>query len=395
MTLLFLLLASCSCYDPTVGTLPDNVGAAFAPCQESEIKFLATKHNFQLAFEPCGSNNFVAFEWSPDGRQLYFQLGETGYVMEADSATRQTTTVPTPSPIGSAAWISSTRLALPVGPDAAEGSNRIAVFDIAQKSVFYRDVAKPRIPIVLRSERPGEVLLVVADGDDAPRHLLRMDLNDGSTTDAFPWLQDGFDTLTISPAAQSLLVGRENTVTHYRLDGSVAGTYTPATRGSLHRDGRWLALEHEGDEISIFYQRAWDDMSEAQRRREAQRAERLSSGLPESYPKTVRPPTLSFVDLNDGARWKLTSVHGSSYQWYEATDYYGSFVFWGFEGKQFKRNVLLGQMGNRLRATEIGRTFMGVVPMNEAAESRAPEVKGAAPEPVPEADEPPPATVVQ
>ncbi|MCB9676571.1 MAG: PD40 domain-containing protein [Alphaproteobacteria bacterium] len=376
MTFLIAMLASCT-YDPTVGTLPDNVGAAFAPCQESEIKFLATKHNFQTAFEPCGNNNFTAFAWSPDGSQLYFQLGQTGYVMDAVAENRATTTVPTPSPIGAASWLSSTRIALPVGPgpEDQEGPNRIAVFDLAQKSVFYRDTSFALVPDVLRSAQPDHALVVGQSADGAPKTLVRMDLADGSTEKAFDWLEDGFDTLTITPQADSLVVGRDNTVTHYLLDGTVKGTYTPALRGTVHPDGRWLALEHEGDEISIFYQRAWDDMSDAQRRREAQRAERLAETLPDSYPTTVRPPTLSFVDLNDGARWMLTSVHGEQFQWYEASPYYASFIFWGFEGKQFKRNVLLGQMGNRLRATEIGRKFMGVVPMNEIAEARSPEAK--------------------
>jgi len=368
---LTILIALLSCaYDPTVGTLPDNVGAAFAPCQPSEIKFLGTKHNFQLVFEPCGNNNFSTFSWSPDGAQIYFQNGQTGYVMDAEAENKQTLTVPTPSPIGHAAWLNNSRLALSVGPETDDGPNRLAVFDIGSKAVFYRTIPHVWVPDVLRSNHDGEALLVVADAEDAPKQLLRMDLATGEMSKAFDWLDAGFDTITITPAANAVLVGRENTVTHYTLAGTVEGTYTPATRGSLHPEGRWLALEYAGEEISIFYQRAWDDMTDAQRRREAQRAKRLASGLPESYPTTVSPPTLSFVDLLDGARWRLSSIYGEQFQWYEPTPYYASFILWGFEGKQFRRNVMLGQMGNRFRATEIGREFMGVIPMNDLAEAR-------------------------
>ncbi|MCA9572102.1 MAG: hypothetical protein KC656_29890, partial [Myxococcales bacterium] len=372
---MFLLaLIGCS-YDPTVGTLPDNVGQAFAPCQESEIRFLATKHNFQTVFEPCGNNQFGAFAWAPTGTHLYFQLGQTAYVMHASAEDKRTLTVPTPSPIGEAAWLSASQIAIPVGPEAADGKNRLAVFDLEQQSVFYREVPHASIQAVHKPATPGEALLVVAESEDAPRSLVRIALADGAVEPAAPWLT-GFDTLdwvvtsgedmqTPVPA-EVAVVGRGNTVTlHDASSGEVWKTFEDATAGALHPKGRWLALEHLGEEVSIFYQRAWDDMSEAQRRREQARAEKLASGLPESYQKTVRPPAIALVDLTDGARWDLTSVQGEDFAWYTAQDYWASFIFWGFEGKQFKRNVLLGQMGSRLRATEIGREFLGVVPVND------------------------------
>lgn len=376
----WILTLLLGCYDPTVGTLPDNVGQAFAPCQESEIRFLATKHNFQLSFEPCGNNNFVAYSWSPDGANLYFQLGTTGYVMNAAAENKQTLTVPTPSPIGMADWVTSRRLALPVGPEEAGGKNRIAVYDLDQKSVFYRELDVPGVDRVLASGDPSQLLIVTGPPQEAkvtddaeaarvPKKILRMDLADGSTKPAFPWL-DSFDTIDVAPVPQRVIVGKGEKVTVHDLEGKALTSFEPATRGTLHPEGRWLALEHEGDEQSIFYQRAWDDMTEQQRRRERQRAEKLAASLPDSYPTTVRPPMISLVDLQDDARFVLTSVHGSEFQWYEAVPYHASFIFWGFEGKQFKRNVLLGQMGSRLRATELGREFMGVEPMNEVAKSR-------------------------
>ena len=38
------------------------------------------------------------------------------------------------------------------------------------------------------------------------------------------------------------------------------GTWSPAKRGVLHKDGRWLALEYDEAPISIFYQRTWDEL---------------------------------------------------------------------------------------------------------------------------------------
>lgn len=385
---LLLALFACS-YDPTVGTLPDNVGQAFAPCQESEIKFLATKHNFSLAFEPCGKNSFGAFAWAPSGIWLYFQLGQTGYVMNAEAENKQTLTVPTPSPIGEAAWLTPAQLALPVGPAEEGGKNRLAVFDIEQQSVYYRDVSAAFIDKVVRSPTAGEALVVTADTEDGPRSVQRLVLADGAASRAYPWasgadtfdlvVTDGLDMDSPVPGVVAVL-GRGQTVTlHDAANGEVWKTFEGATAGSLHRRGRWLALEREGEEVSVFYQRAWDDMTEAQRRREQKRAEKLAAGLPDSYPKTVRPPSFDIVDLRDDARWNLTSVHGTDFSWYEAQDYWASFIFWGFEGKQFKRNVLLGQMGDRLRATELGRDFMGVEAANSAAESRVKPAQKASP----------------
>lgn len=377
MTFLTLMLAACT-YDPTVGTLPDNVNAAFERCEESQINFLARKHNFQAVFEPCGNNRFRAFSWAPDGRRIYFQLGQTGYVMNAEADTKPTITVPIPPPIGAATWLSANRLAIPVGPDATDEGNRVAVFDIDQKSVFYQPVPHARVPAGWATSNPGEVLLVVQDAAedpnkplDGPKSLVRVSLEDGSTSAGFPWLTDPFDTFTITPSIGLAAIGRGTTVSLYDIEtGALEGSHSPATRGTVHSEGRWLVLEHLGEPISIFYQRAWDEMSEQQRRREQQRAERMASKVASSYPTTVQPPTLSLVDRKDGARWMFTSVYGTDFQWYEAQHYYASFIFWGFEGKQFRRNVMLGQFGTRIRATEIGRDFMGVVPMNDAARSR-------------------------
>ena len=94
------------------------------------------------------------------------------------------------------------------------------------------------------------------------------------------------------------------------------------------------------------------------------RVKQFESTLPESYPKTVQPPMFSFVDMMDPGekRWEINSAYGYDFQWYEATEYYGSFMLWGFEGKQLKRNVMLGQWSDRLRAMSKRRKFTGVEP---------------------------------
>jgi hypothetical protein len=65
----------------------------------------------------------------------------------------------------------------------------------------------------------------------------------------------------------------------------------------------------------------------------------------------------------------ISSVYGSQFQWYEPTPYFGSLMMWGFEGKQMKRNVLLGDMGGRFHMVENDRTMMGITRYPEGEDS--------------------------
>ena len=156
-------------------------------------------------------------------------------------------------------------------------------------------------------------------------------------------------------------VGRDNTVERVDLaDGSVLNQWSPATRGVLHHDGRWLALEHEGEAVSIFYQRSWDELPPQARERELRRARAWEDRLPDWYPREVHPPTITVVDTTTNARWMFTGFHGHQFSWYEPADFYVSIVLWGFEGKELNRNVLLGNLGDRLRSIEKGEEMFGV-----------------------------------
>ncbi|MBX2803601.1 MAG: hypothetical protein KTR31_38335 [Myxococcales bacterium] len=369
--LTLLAIAACSTADPTAGTLSQNVGQAFEPCSEAEIRYLATKHNFMTAFRPCGNNHFGDFSWSLDGRQLYFQLGMGHHIMDAEAPTKDTRVVPTPSPIGPAAWVSSTRLVVPVGPDADAAAEanvpRLALYDTEQASVFTVNLpaAWTEILDLQRADDSAHVLLsALVEGT---RKVYSVDLTDGTVGQPFEWLS-AVDTFSYTPSQKLLVVGAGNTVTvHETEQGQAKASFTPALRGTLHPEGRWLMLEHEGDPISIFYQRAWDELSEQARERELRRAQRFEERLPDSFETEVRPPTLSFVDMTTSKRFRIDSVYGSDFEWYEPTPFYGSFRLWGFEGKQFKRNVLLGNFTDRMTAAAAGATFIGVEPFEPEA----------------------------
>ncbi len=365
-----------SCMDPNAGTLSQNVGSAFAPCNEAEIGFYADKHNFMTAFRPCGNNHFESFAWSPDGKRLYFQLGTEHHVMDAEAKTKDTRVVPTPSPVGPATWISSSRLVVPVRPgvDAEAGaSNQLAVYDLDQSTVFSVDLPAGVTAIrdVQPSSDPGSILLSFDNA--GTREIAKMAVSDASISPAFPWLDaadlDGKSIVnfTYTPEQDALLVGTEAGVRWFvGSSGEPRSTFSDARRASLHREGRWLMIEYDGEEQSVFYQRAWDELPEQARKRELRRAKQFEDQLPDSYQKTVRPPMLSFVDVPTGRRWKVTSVQGSQFAWYPMS-LYGSFVMWGFEGKQFRRNVLLGNFATRMLTAAADSTYIGVEPFGSSS----------------------------
>lgn len=370
MNLMLLALAGCLGPSNPDQSLSQNVGAAFAPCNEAEIRYLADKHNMMTAFRPCGNNHFDDAAWSPDGRQLYFRLATTHHIMNADAPNKDTRVVPTRSPVGPAGWLSATRLAVPVAPDPEKGEAappQLAVFDTEQATVFSVDLPADWTDIedVQASGDPEHVLMSARSGES--RRAFRVSVSDGTVAPAFDWLTE-LDTFALTPPQNVVAVGRGTTVTlHDAETGESKGSWSPAIRGTVHRDGRWLMLEHEGEPVSVFYQRAWDELSEKARAREIARVKQFEEQLPDTFEKTVRPPTLSFVDLPSGQRYRIDSVLGYDFEWYGPSGLYGSFLLWGFEGKQFKRNVMLGDFTSRMTVPAAGSTFIGVEKWESAA----------------------------
>ena len=377
--------------DPNQQTLSQNVGAAFAPCNDSEITYLARKHNFMLSFRPCANNNFEQYAWSPDGRLLYFQLVLTAYVMDAEADTKNTSALPISTPLGPPAWVTATRLAVPVGPpgDSEPGAPmRMALVEVRQPSTFYVDLPAGfgDVEEMERGREAGEVLALAKW--KGKRTVWAIDTNTGQVTEAFPFLPSGLSSMTFTPQQDVVTVGvgDEEVQLWSTLDGVRVATFAPALRGDLHPDGQWVMLEHLGEPVSIFYQRSWDELSEQARERELRRLQRFEENLPEQFPREVQPPTLSYASVVSGERYLLESVFGRDFSWYEPTPHFGAFVLWGFEGKQYKRNVMLGNFTDRLRAVEKGRDFLGVRKFTEAT-FRGPDGSPAAPAATPPAEE--------
>ena len=347
--------------DRSRGTFSEHVGEAFEECNPAEIRFLAGKHNFMTAFEPCGSNNLVHYAWSPDGTHLYFQLTMTARIMDAEADNKANFPLPIETPTGAATWLTNTRIAVPQGPLEEGGAERVVVFDLDSRQLIESDL--PGVfgaTDLQRGDSPSEIFFTASPTPEAERRIYQLDLDTGSVTPAFDFVEGPVESFTYTPDQHAIVVGSRGEVWHYDRTASALQNHWTGLRGALHPEGRWMMLEDEGEEVSIFYQRSWDELSENARRRELSRAERFEERLPEWYPRSVKPPGLSIIDLQSGERWMFTGFQGTQFQWYDAMDYYASIVLWGFEGKELNRNVLLGNLADRLRSIERGEEMLGV-----------------------------------
>jgi hypothetical protein len=376
-----LFVAGCQESTPRP-TLSDNVAASFTDCSDAEIKLLATKHNFMPAFKPCGNNRFESFSWSPDGTSLYFQLVNDPYIMDAASPTKAVSSVPIRKPIGTAHWLNSSRFVVPIGPSKTEPGHRLAVVQLGDApTVNYqplRDIKDVRS--IVTGPSSLEILMLV-ERQDGTTEAQTLHLGDGTTQRVLAWYPHPIDSLTYAADRDILVIGSGNTVRVVHQDRQeIMGAFAPAKRGTLHPSGEWLALEHKGEPISVFYQQTWESLSPRELEREKRRAADYASKLPKHLPTEVEPPTLSFAHLPTGKRWRLSSVHGHNFSWYTPTPNYGSFLFWGFEGKQHKRNVLLGSFADRLKHMKEGRDFHGVHLMEQATTSRLDLLEDSEPE---------------
>lgn len=347
-----LFLIACQ-PDPESTSLFRNVGMSFEACNEAEIRFRNERYHLMPALKVCGSNNVAHFAWNPSGTHLYFDLTLTGNLLDASQAHKPLSTLPFDQPTGSPAWITDSRLVVPVAPDPArrKAPERLAIYDTEQRVLSYHPVEDLlEVSDVHRGSSPSEIYFS-AISKSGERAAYRFDVDEAKVEPAFSWLTTPIDTLSVSPTADAVVVGAGGTVTVYTLEGEERGSW-PGVRGTVHPRGTWLALEKEGEEVSIFYQRSWENQTRRERELNQQRAERMASRFPDWYPKTVRLPTLEFINLQSGNRGELYQVFGTRFQWYPRQDFYGSFLLWGYEGKQLNRNVQLGDFALQLGAIE-------------------------------------------
>ena len=379
LPLVSLVLGACSRDDVYGGsTFTDNVEEAYAECSAAEIEFLAAKHSLQLAFDECGSNKFAEADWSPDGRLLYFQLTHGGHILDAENKTIEA--VPTEGPGAGAVWVRDGLLAVPLPP--AETSDDASVDAAPWRIAWFDRTARTMdtVPLTVRDPRDlqphgeGDDLLLTGLGEDGTRTVWRYRRNSGALEPALPFLPPGVERLVVEPDAG--LVGWSDG-TNGKLfqlpDGNVVMDLPGAKRVVPHHEGRYVALEVDGEPISLFDQRTWNELSPEAREREQRRKEQWLQNLPEWAPRESRPPEIHVVDMTTTRRFRITAFYGDHFEWWRPRNYWASFILWGIEGKQLHRNVAITDLHERLRMAAKGELPWGLEEVSEG--SAAPDAR--------------------
>jgi hypothetical protein len=307
------------------------------------------------AFKYCGSNNFNHYAWSPTGELLFFDLPMTANIMDAGKTNKPLYRLPIEIPTGQTAWLNQQKIAYPLAAkaDSKDKASRIGIFDTFQHTLDIRKASGLSDLDDMQRGLDPSTLYFTASGTAGTRTVHHLDVNTGSIQEAFAWLTGPVESFTFTPESNTVVIGAKNTVTAYQANsGEVIGQYSPATRGVMHPDGSWLALEHLGDTVSVFYQRRWEKQKGRDWAQEKKRVEDLESNLPSWYDPKVKLPSLSFVQLETGKRWTVRTFFGDKFRWYPPINsrakFFGSYILWGFEGKQVNRNVMLGDLSTLL-----------------------------------------------
>lgn len=382
-----LLLVGCP--DPEQhGSLYENAGAAFAQCNTSEIKHLADKHGMMGAFKFCGSNHFNHYAWSPTGELLFFDLPLTANLMDAGKKHKPLYRLPIEVPVGQTTWINQQRVAFPLG--AKEGGtpkvSRVGLFDTFQHTLDIRKVpGLSDLDELNRGLQPSDLYFTAADAS-GNRTVHHLDLNTGAVKVAFSWLTGPVDSFTFTSETNTVTIGSKGTVTAYQAGtGEVIGQWDNANRGVMHPDGTWMALEHDGESVSVFYQRRWEKQKGRDWAQEKQRVADLEENLPSWYDPTIRLPSFSFVQMETNKRWTVRTFFGTKFTWYPPINprakFFGAYILWGFEGKQVNRNVMLGDLSTILYDMQKGHesTSFQVYEPPKATETTTPEKKSESP----------------
>ncbi len=344
------LLAGCEEENFGEASFYENVYDAYADCNESEIRFLKSKHGLSTAFAECGSNNFGSFSWSPTGIHLYFQVTHAGHVLNGEDKT--IATVPTPLPVSNGVWLDGDRILFLLPHQEADvPGQRVGVYDQRKATLKAVDTELDE-PSMLQLSADPQLAYVTALDEQGLRRPYTLDITTGAVERAFPWLDEPIETFTFEPGAgeSGMVAWASGGTAHLAaVDGSGRHDFEDALRASVHPGGRWVALERMGASVSNFDQAAWDEMSDEARERSVRRRDAWVERLPEWTDTETRPPSLDLVDLERGHRYRFSEFQGDQFEWYEAKDFWISFRLWGIEEKELNRNVALLDLTDRMR----------------------------------------------
>ncbi len=330
----------------------EDIKRTYADCDGPEIRLLAAKHNLQLVFEPCGSNNFLYYQWSPGGLELYYHTNQGPWLLNGES--KEHRALPVGFPIGNAVWFNDDLVAF---PEKGVKSYNIDVYDVRKNIINITGLQQVAPRDLARGAGVDEVLFLAATrekdptlpSDDPPESIYRLFANTGEVQPAFPWLEGPVEDYTYHPGEDLLayrIADYDGVIVAEGATGTERRRFPGKTRVSISVDGRFWTLEGLGEPIPIFHQRTEEDLA-------AGEATAAELDVPTYMEREVAPPTLWILDTRTDREVQLKHVFGSRFQWYAAAPYYASFVLWGLENKEFNRNVVLTDVTPQLKEAGI------------------------------------------
>lgn len=319
--LLSLLLACASaCEAPKEDELSftDAVKAVYTPCNRDEIKLNTAAKGLQLVFEACGSNNFFHYGWAPTGTTLHYQTTQGLWVLK-DTGENYPLRVGIPR--ADSAWINDDLLAY---PDA--NGRQIGVYTVATHVLYLLEIDHSEPEQLAHGKGADDVLYLAADVPGGVKDIQLLKVNTGTTEKAFSWLNGGVENFTYQTDTDTVCyraLGGTEVICARGEDGKVLRRVKNRHRGVLSADGRYLVTEGDGVAVPNF-----PDLKPGEE-------------VPDYLAKETIPPALWITDMETGEELLWKGIHGTDFEWYEATPYFGSFVLWGLDGGELNSNITL------------------------------------------------------
>ena len=367
-----LVWASTGIWKSNPEEFAEDIKNTYAHCDGAEIKLLAAKHNMQLVFGPCGSNNFLYYQWSPSGLELYYHTNQGPWLLNGE--TKEHRALPVGFPMGNAVWFNDDLIAF---PEKGVKSYNIDVYDVRKNIINITGLKQIAPNTLMRGSGIDEVLFLAATrekkenvpDDVPPESIYRLAANTGAVEEAFPWLTDPVEDYTYH-AGEDLLAyrtaGFDGVIVATGATGEERRRFEGKERVSVSPDGRFWAIEGPGEPIPAFHQQTEEDLaSDAPTEGELK--------IPDYMDREVQPPVLWFLDTRTDTTVLLPDVFGNRFQWYEPAPYFASFVLWGMENKEFNRNIVLTNLTPQLKAAGIEIEAEDLVPDEVPDEEETPD----------------------
>ena len=312
------------CNDDDGPTFTEAVETVYTPCDADDIKFRSASHGIQLAFRECGSNNFKYFTWSPNGLNVYYQASQGGWVRKD---TGENYPLRIGAPRAGSTWLNSELLAYP----DADGQ-KIGIYQVSSHILNLLEIDQVHPEQLQAGIEADEVLYLASETPGGVKDVYRLSANTAESEKAFLWMDMGVDAFTYTPAVDIACyteMGGKDVICARGETGDEVIRVVGRTRGAISTDGRYLVTEGPGAPVKVFA----DD----------------SIPRPDFMPETITPPALWITDVASGDELLWEGVHGTSFEWYSAASYYGSFFLWGYDGREVNRNVTLVDLRNFMK----------------------------------------------